>query len=246
MGRSQVTKMFIPDMLFSVISSKKAVVMFPDRQGLAYLFGSDVEFDPLTYPTWKVALKKVHELGVKPAAQLYEDPDSGEIGWVVLDTTLNTKERTGLKKAVMKLTTLSLDPEKVSEDREKVSVMRYFVGKNKFYQLYKQAEEITMLDNPKNITLLFEGIKEEIPLPDALLAEFAAKKAEVTLDVSSEEIPQETFESLPLFDVLTVEELQQYVADNNITTIPTNAKKIEVFIKHCKQFHEKQLVETTV
>lgn len=226
--------MFIPDMLFSVISSKKAVVMFPDRQGLAYLFGSDVEFDPLMYPTWKVALKKVHELGVKPAAQLYEDPDSGEIGWVVLDTTLNTKERTGLKKAVMKLTTLSLDPEKISEDREKVSVMRYFVGKTKFFQLYKQAEEITMLDNPKNITLLFDGVKEEIPLPDTLLAEFTAKKTEI--DVPSEEI----FPQTPLFDNMSIEELQKYVADNNITSVPNNAKKQEVFVKHCKKWFEQQ------
>jgi hypothetical protein len=231
--------MFIPDMLFSVINRDNAVVLFPDRSGNVYRFGKEIQFDPLCYPTWKVALQKVHELKVKPCAKLEVDPDSGEIGWVVLDKSLTKKEAVKLKQTCSKLTKLSLDPEKVAEDREKVAIMRYFVGKKNFQKLYEQAEEITQENNPEKIKLLFSGIAEEKALPDHLLAEFTAKKAEIPpIDVPSEEI----FPSTPLFDLLTVEEIEKFVAENGITTIPSNAKRHEVFVKHCKKWCEQQTV----
>lgn len=234
-------------MLFSVINKDTAVVLFPDRSGNVYKFGKETQFDPLSCETWKIALRQVNALGVSPCAQLRENLDSGEVGWVILDKSLSVKEQTKLKQVVQKMTTLTFDPEKVAEDRQQVAILKYFVTKEKFEKLYNQSEEISQLENTQ-MRLLFSGIKPEAPLPDTLLAEFAVireeqqKTQDLLNDIANQKQQEETevFSSTPLFDVMSIEELKKYVAENGITTVPKNAKRTEVFIKHCKKWCEQQ------
>lgn len=239
--------MFIPDMLFSVINKDTAVVLFPDRSGNVYKFGKETKFDPLSCETWKIALREVNALGVSPCAMLRENPDTGEVGWVILDKSLSVKEQTKLKQVVQKMTTLTFDPEKIAEDRQQVAILKYFVTKDKFEKLYNQSEEISQLENTQ-MRLLFSGIKPEAALPDTLLAEFKVireqqeKTKDLMDDISKQaqekqaETP-EVYESMPLFDVLSINELREYCKQNNINSVPANAKKKEVFLKHIKKFY---------